>query len=52
MEQYEIPKGYLPGHKHENPKKEYVKLDTKKKVNPKDVFVGYKEVKKKKKKRY
>jgi hypothetical protein len=45
MEKYDLPVGHLPGHKQE-PQKEYVKLDKKKKINPKDVFVGYKEPKK------
>ena len=48
MEKYDLPIGHLPGHKQE-PQKEYVKLDKKKKINPKDVFVGYKENKSTKK---
>jgi len=48
MEKYDIPVGHLPGHNQE-PQKEYVVMDKKKKVNLKDVFVGYKEPKKIKK---
>jgi len=47
MERYDIPVGHLPGHNQE-PQKEYVVMDKKKKINPKDVFVGYKETKIKK----
>jgi len=46
MEKYHIPIGHLPGHNQE-PQKEYVVMDKKKKVNLKDVFVGYKEPPKK-----
>ncbi len=47
MERYDIAIGHLPGHNQE-PQKEYVVMDKKKKINPKDVFVGYKETKIKK----
>ena len=49
MEKYNIPVGHLPGHKQE-PQKEYVVMDKKKNVKPKDIFVGYKETKSSKKK--
>lgn len=48
MEKYDIPVGHLPGHNQE-PQKEYVVMDKKKKINLKDVFVGYKENKSPKK---
>ena len=48
MEKYDLPVGHLPGH-NKPPEKEYVVMDKKKKINPKDVFVGYKEPKKIKK---
>lgn len=48
MEKYDIPVGHLPGH-NQQPQKEYVVMDKKKKINLKDVFVGYKETNKIKK---
>ena len=48
MERYDISVGHLPGHNQE-PQKEYVVMDKKKKINPKDIFVGYKEDKSTKK---
>ncbi len=44
MEKYDLPVGHLPGHNQE-PQKEYVVMDKKKKVNLKDDFVGSKETK-------
>ena len=49
MEKYNIPVGHLPGHKQE-PQKEYVVMDKKKNIKPKDIFVGYNEPSKKIKK--
>jgi hypothetical protein len=40
--------GYLPG-QNKTPEKQYVEIKKKKKINPKDIFIGYKEIKKKNK---
>tara|TARA_R100000278_G_C5440122_1_gene153370 strand:+ start:98 stop:247 length:150 start_codon:yes stop_codon:yes gene_type:complete len=49
MEKPNMYSGYLPG-QNKTPEKQYVEIKKKKKINPKDIFIGYKQTKNKNKK--